>query len=186
MTHGLSQRGLTLLAGFVALLSGCGSSIVAPELPRSPVIAGNYLLLVSATDAPRTCVGSLDAWRVPPLPDSQPSVSGMVRILSNGTGRSPSPADGTVEIQFDNAPGAAAVTGTLSGRLAHFAGQFGSRSAAFTATAGVGPARFHLERVGTESPPIYFGTVAGTIVFTASDGSVVTCPEAAILLGSDR
>jgi hypothetical protein len=88
---------------------------------------------------------------------------------------------------LDNAPvGAAAVAGTVSGRLSHTAGVPGNRSAAFAATTGGGPARLNLDRVGTESPPIYFGTITGTISFTAVDGSVVTCPQALILLGPDR
>lgn len=178
---------MTLLACLVILLSGCGSSPVAPDLPRSPLAPGKYLLMVTTADASRTCVGSLDAWTVPPLPDPQPSVAGFVTILSNGIGRSPSPGDGTVEIHLDNAPvGAAVVTGTVSGRLAHSAGSAGKRSVAFAATIGSGPAQFSLDRVGTESPPIYFGTTTGNISFTAVDGSVVTCLQALILFGSDR
>lgn len=187
MTRGLRHGGVTLLAGLVVLLSGCGSSAVAPDLPRSPLAPGKYLLFVGTADASRTCLGSLDAWRVPPLPDPQPSVAGFVTILSNGIGRSPSPGDGTVEIHLDNAPvGAPVVTGTVSGQLAHFAGSAGKRSVAFAATTGGGPAQFSLDRVGTESPPIYSGTITGNILFTAVDGSVVTCPEALILLGLDR
>ena len=89
-------------------------------------------------------------------------------------------------MQLDNAPvGAAAVTGTVSGRLVHAAGVFGNRSAAFAATTGGGCARVNLDRVD-EIPPIYLGTIAGTVSFTAVDGSVVTCTQAVILLGSDR
>ena len=189
MTRGLRQDGMTLLMVVlvVALLSGCGSSPVSPELPRSPLVPGKYLLHVFASDAAQTCAGPLDAWRVSPLPDPLPSVGGVVTILSNGLGRSPTPADGTLEMQLDTAPvGAAAVTGTIKGRLAHFLSFVGPRSAEFAATTGGDPARFNLDRVGTESPAIYLGTITGTVSFTAVDNSVVTCPQAQILLGPDR
>jgi hypothetical protein len=165
----------------VALLSGCGSSPTAPELPRSPLVPGTYLITVGASDTAQTCVGPLDAWSF-----FGPTVAGKVTLLANGLGRSPSAADGTVEMQLDNAPvGAAAVTGTVSGRLAHAAGVFGNRSAAFAATTGGGSARVNLDRVDG-IPPVYVGTITGTISFTAADGSVVTCPQAVILLSPDR
>jgi hypothetical protein len=172
---------MTLLPALMALLAGtgCGSSPATPELPPSPLVPGTYLLTVGASDASRTCVGGLDAWTF-----SVPSVAGKVTMLSNGLGRSPSTADGTLEMQLLSAPvGAAAITGTVSGRMAHFAGVFGDRSVAFAAMSGSGPARFNLDRIDEGSHRL--GTITGTISFTANDGSVVTCQQALILLSPD-
>jgi hypothetical protein len=175
-------RGAVSVLAFGALLaSACGGSPVEPDSPQPvPSASGTYHFAVTV-DSSHNCAGALDRWT-----PFGPAIGGTV-ILSDGVARAASPADGTFEMHFDEGTvGDGTTTGTVSGRLAHFLDFFTSsrRSVTFAAASDDGPSRFTLEPVpGTVG---FLGTVTGTIVFTAADASVVSCPRAFVTLIQSR
>jgi hypothetical protein len=164
-------------------------------------MSGDYYLDISGTttanafvtdDNPHRCTGALESW-IPSFGGvafgPSVAVSGTVSIATGGavwTARPARPESGDLELVFRRS-GDDTIEGTIRGELKDLldvAIGVTPRRVAIVAAGTNGSPAFTANRV-VEGLPWFSGTVAGSVIFTANDGTTVSCSGANLMLIGD-